>query len=28
MNYNSGADNVDAKNLDTETSVALVYQFF
>lgn len=28
MNYNSSADNLDVKNLDTETSVALVYQFF
>lgn len=28
MNYNSGAEDATKKSLDTETSIALVYQFF
>lgn len=28
MNYNSGLNDAETKSLDTETSVALVYQFF
>ena len=28
MNYNSGVEDADQDNLDTETSITLVYQFF